>query len=71
MRKKGWLVIFERFPLVGLFDFPNTLYKLDIDKWGNKPGKQIIRKCLVKIAKVIDDLEEPDLTFLLVTDLKK
>ncbi|MDA7625459.1 hypothetical protein N8666_00445 [bacterium] len=71
LKSKGWIVIYERFPIGGLFDFPTHL--LDIKKhiWFPRKSSKIIRFLLQNIEHTIKYLDRPDTSFLITTNLEK
>lgn len=71
LKIKGWVVIYERFPIVNLFDFPNKLLKLKNHPWFLNSSSKIIRTLIHKIEKTVENLEKPDASFLIITDLEK
>ena len=71
LKAKGWVVIYERFPIVNLFDFPNKLLKLKKHPWFSNRLSKIIRTLIHKIEKTVENLEKPDASFLIITDLEK
>lgn len=71
LKTKGWVVIYERFPIVNLFDFPNKLLKLKKHPWFLCSSSKIIRALIHKIEKTFENIEKPDVSFLIVTDLEK
>jgi len=71
LKAKGWVVIYERFPIVNLFDFPNKLLKLKKHPWFLCSSSKIIRALIHKIEKTVENIEKPDVSFLIVTDLEK
>jgi thymidylate kinase len=70
LKNKGWIILFERFPIVGLFDFPNNLIGLKSHKYYSKLFSGIIRHRIDRIAQIIENLEKPDTIFLIKTDLE-
>jgi energy-coupling factor transporter ATP-binding protein EcfA2 len=70
LRNKGWVVIFERFPIVGLFDSPRTLFDLNFEKWEAFSLTKIIKKRIQKNKSLIENVEEADLMFLVTTDFE-
>lgn len=70
-KEKGWIVIFERFPIVGLFDFPQTLVNLQTDKWQSYKSTKVINVLLKKITTMVNSIKEPDILFLITTDFEK
>jgi len=71
LKTKGWVVIYERFPIVNLFDFPNKLLKLKNHPWYLKNSSKIIRTLIHKIEQIVENIETPDASFLIITDLEK
>ncbi|RYM33461.1 hypothetical protein ERX46_11005 [Brumimicrobium glaciale] len=68
LKSRGWIVIFERYPVIGLFDFPNNLNELYLHKFYS-PFK-VIDKRIKKINRIINRLEKPDISFLVITDIE-
>jgi hypothetical protein len=71
LKTKGWVVIYERFPIVNLFDFPNKLLKLKKHPWFLNSSSKIIRTLIHKIEQIVENIEKPDASFLIITDLEK
>lgn len=71
LKAKGWVVIYERFPIVNLFDFPNKLLKLKNHHWFLNSSSKIIRTLIHKIEQIVENIEKPDASFLIITDLEK
>ncbi len=66
--QKGWVVIYERFPIVGLFDFPNHLMELGKDEWKIRFGGRLIVRLQNKIRTIVEGISRPDFIFLLTVD---
>ena len=71
LKAKGWVVIYERFPIANLFDFPNKLLKLKNHPWFSNRLSKTIRTLIHEIEKTVENLEKPDASFLIITDLEK
>tara|TARA_B110000977_G_scaffold121045_1_gene155735 strand:+ start:2439 stop:3848 length:1410 start_codon:yes stop_codon:yes gene_type:complete len=71
LKAKGWVVIYERFPIVNLFDFPNKLMELKNHHWFLNSSSKIIRTLIHKIEQIVENIERPDASFLIITDLEK
>ncbi len=70
LKNDGWIVIYERFPIIGLFDFPNKLYTAGNKEWFSRYGGKIIARILAKIKVAINNIEKPDMAFLLTVDFE-
>ena len=71
LKSKGWVVIYERFPIIGLFDFPNQLLILKKNVWYNKSTSKFLRNIICQIELTINNLSRPDTSFLISTDFEK
>lgn len=69
--KKGWIVIFERYPMAGLFDFPNNLSNCQNEIWEKKLGNKLIKHLFEKIRTKIMNLKKPSLMFMLFVELEQ
>lgn len=70
LKNKGWIVIFERFPMVGLFDFPNKLYQDDKTQWFSRAGGKLVKHLLSKLESKVLNVEQPDISFLLTVEFE-
>ena len=65
--KRGWIVVYERFPIKRLFDYPNTLAELK-ENGSKKYGEEMVLSILKRIDEVIESIPEPDLFVLISVD---
>jgi hypothetical protein len=70
LKNAGWIVIYERFPIVGLFDFPNKLLKYRNNDWSSRLGGIFLLKIINEIQNIIENIEKPDLEFLLTVEFE-